>query len=1002
MNDHSDPLAGPLKERDETPDPEAGDPVFVDATQAQRHGYPNGRASRNGHTPKPKVDPLEVVRLLSRRWPWFVMGGLLGAAAFFALGNKVIKEKHTARAQLLRYETPGATDFFPVISPETFVALIRSPELLAHVGQQVTPPIAPEKFAKIFKVEPEYESDVINIALAARSPQQAVELLNLYTSNAVVYARQYYSQHADTVAKNYLRKQLEEINRDIATLEERFRGTAASPFVTDKFTEVSGELNKLNTSLANAPAASSLVLRQRERLDKALGELDELLSRYTEIHPRVIEKKAQIQGLEQQISSSSTNKANICSAQPLQRTGSDFNPEADLIRTKLLALEDGRVHMANKQREAALYAEDPPGIVRVFAPANLKTVQKNHYLIKIGVVSAFGAGVGIFLTLLLAMLVEFADNRVKTSDDLKRVTRLPFLTSLGDLNSMGADARSQWAFRTWTMLQGRLSPSANHGLVCGITSSKPGEGRTTWIRLLAEAASLTGFRVLTIATRPTTKQLKNGDNPSPEAEDDDADANNPSQLNSAITTSVLAAPGQVTAKLTGPNPEPMVHIPLPGWVWNLDRRRQWGEALNQWRQIDNLVILVELPPASVPESVLLGSNLPNMIWLSDSGKADAAETRDQLETLRHARCNLVGTVLNREIAAKLRKRFSRWVGLVALTTSLATSNAQAQDQGDPVLQPAVPSQEELPTPAHLGFSISKPAQRAEWQKRLTLGPGDVLTIGLFGEPDSLRTEVAVGPDGRLSFLEASDILVTGKSIDELRTALDEELGKYRRAARAVITPVSFKSKRYYMLGRVMTKGVYVLDRPITVLEAIARAHGLENALVERNLVDLADFQRSFIARKGQRIPINFERLFQQGDLSQNIAIEPDDYLYIAAAEVQEVYVVGEIRLPGPVVFSPDLTVIGAITGRGGYTERAFKSRVVVIRGSLNKPEALVVDTRAILQGNSLDFKLQPKDIIYVNSRPFIRVEELADLAATAFIQSIITEWVGVAVVKPIQ
>src|SRR5678816_3223447 len=118
MNDHSDPLAGPLKQRDETPGSESGAPVFVDATHPQRPGYTNGRASRNGHSAKSKVDPFELVRLLSRRWPWFLVGGLLGAAAFFGLGHKLIKEKHTARAQLMRYETPGATDFFPIISPD--------------------------------------------------------------------------------------------------------------------------------------------------------------------------------------------------------------------------------------------------------------------------------------------------------------------------------------------------------------------------------------------------------------------------------------------------------------------------------------------------------------------------------------------------------------------------------------------------------------------------------------------------------------------------------------------------------------------------------------------------------------------------------------------------------------------------------------------------------------------------------------------------------------------
>ena len=72
-----------------------------------------------------------------------------------------------------------------------------------------------------------------------------------------------------------------------------------------------------------------------------------------------------------------------------------------------------------------------------------------------------------------------------------------------------------------------------------------------------------------------------------------------------------------------------------------------------------------------------------------------------------------------------------------------------------------------------------------------------------------------------------------------------------------------------------------------------------------------------------------------------------------------------------------------------------------MRGSLNNPETYAVYTHAILDAKGLDFSLQAKDIIYVNSRPFIRVEELADLAMTAFIQSLITSWVGVSVVKPI-
>jgi hypothetical protein len=72
-----------------------------------------------------------------------------------------------------------------------------------------------------------------------------------------------------------------------------------------------------------------------------------------------------------------------------------------------------------------------------------------------------------------------------------------------------------------------------------------------------------------------------------------------------------------------------------------------------------------------------------------------------------------------------------------------------------------------------------------------------------------------------------------------------------------------------------------------------------------------------------------------------------------------------------------------------------------VRGPINRPEAIIVDTHAIIDGREKDFALKPRDIIFINSRPFIRVEELADTAATAFLQGLITSWVGVSVISPV-
>jgi protein involved in polysaccharide export with SLBB domain/capsular polysaccharide biosynthesis protein len=1007
-------------------------PASVGSAGAEGATHVSGSQRREGPQPGPRKPGPDhekapnywvLLDILAQRWHWLAVAGMLCAAGFFLMSWRYCQPKFTATAQLLRYQTPG-TDFFKTdtpMSPETFSGLILSPELLKRVGEQAIPVVSADKLQKSIKVDDESDSDVVKVTLVARQPQVAVDLLNLYVNEVVKFTREMQANQAAQVATAYLRRQVEQMDQDIMALHKEFRGISVSPQVTNKLAEVGGQLNSLSQNLAGSARSSVMVGVQTEHLNKAMGELTELLSKYTEIHPLVRQKQSEIESLRAQVNQGSTNGSMSALAASLSATptGQPFNPELDIIRTKLLSLEEGRVSLASRQREAELYAANPPGFARVWAFADMKNVQTNWRKVKVGLATIFGGCLGIGASFLLVLLVELADSRLKTPDDVKRVTKLPVLTALGDLQEMEPEARRQWAFRAWTMLQGRLSPSANHGLVCGITSSSHGEGRTTWINLLAEAASLTGFRVLTIATRPSPCAVGLPDSTPEEQQPESAGTTAfEGGSSSSLSPSVLSQPGDVTERLTGPDSQPVVHIPLPGWVWNLERRIQWGEALNHWRQIDNLVILVELPPASVAEAVLLGSNLPNIVWLTESGSAGAAETRQQLETLRDARCNLVGAVLNRLTALPVKSWFPRWVTCAVFLMALALGNAAAQNEGAPsnstnMPEPAIPMTAPPVTPEHaappqpmaplhtnLSFSIVRPSQRAGWQQHLTLGPGDILNFGLYGEPELTRQEVAIGPDGRVSYLEAQDIAATGLTIDELRSKLDQQLSQYRRAPRTLITPVAFRSKKYYMLGNVVMKGVYALDRPMTVLEAIARAHGLESGMINRSVVDLADFSHSFVAREGKRIPLNFESLFEAGDLSQNLAVEPGDYIYIASANADEVYVVGEVRLPGPVTYTPDMTVIAALAARGGFTDRAYKSHVLVVRGSLNHPDAYVVDVRGILAGNTVNFKLKPRDIIFVNSRPFIIAEELLDLAVSAFVQSLVVTTVDTKVLKP--
>jgi protein involved in polysaccharide export with SLBB domain len=304
----------------------------------------------------------------------------------------------------------------------------------------------------------------------------------------------------------------------------------------------------------------------------------------------------------------------------------------------------------------------------------------------------------------------------------------------------------------------------------------------------------------------------------------------------------------------------------------------------------------------------------------------------------------------------------------------------------------LPAAEASALPSGLGGLSAR--GKTGWLQRLTLGPGDAVNFSIYGDPTSTRADVAVEPDGRISYLQVQGLPAAGLTLDELRDSMTVELAKHHRRPRLVVTPAAFRSKRVFVLGKVVNKGACTLDRPMTILEAVAQAGGLETGLFQLNTVELADLPRSFLIRKNQRLSVDFEKLFLRGDLSQNILLEPDDYIYFPSATANEIYVLGSVRSPGAQGLTSEATVLSAITLAGGYTERAYRQRILVVRGGIQQPQTFTVNLADVLAGRGKDFRLEPRDIVYVADRPWSRIEDLGDMAATAFIQTMVTVWTG--------
>lgn len=276
----------------------------------------------------------------------------------------------------------------------------------------------------------------------------------------------------------------------------------------------------------------------------------------------------------------------------------------------------------------------------------------------------------------------------------------------------------------------------------------------------------------------------------------------------------------------------------------------------------------------------------------------------------------------------------------------------------------------------------------------TLGPGDKVDIEMPEETNSLTTTV-VGPDGKIYFSLLPGLDVWGLTIGQTREMIEHELGRYVRGQPQVnVTLRDVQSKHVWLLGRFQAPGIYNMAAPTTLLEAVAAAGGSQSFAGQRQISeggplgeDLADLRRSFIVRNGQMLPVDLYRLLDKGDMSQNIYLQPDDFVYFAPAYAKEVYVLGAVVQPKPVQYIRGMSLMQAIAGAYGTVRDAYLAHVTIVRGSLTQPQVAFVNYYDIVKGHAPDVQLQPNDIVYVPLTRYRYLRKYLDVALNTFVSS---------------
>ena len=244
---------------------------------------------------------------------------------------------------------------------------------------------------------------------------------------------------------------------------------------------------------------------------------------------------------------------------------------------------------------------------------------------------------------------------------------------------------------------------------------------------------------------------------------------------------------------------------------------------------------------------------------------------------------------------------------------------------------------------------------AEENRDYPLGPGDVLRVQVFQNPD-LTTETRVSESGVITYPLIGNIEVGGLPITDAEKKIAAALknGGFVRQPQVNIVVLQMRGNQVSVLGQVNRPGRFPLETVSRVSDMLAMAGGAtitgDDSAIVIGLRDGKPFRKV----------IDIPALYLNERSNEDIILTGGDIIYVHRAPV--FYIYGEAQRPGAYRIERGMTIMQALAQGGGHTVRGSEWRLRLHRknadGTVEKLSPEMTDT------------VQPNDIIYVRESIF--------------------------------
>jgi len=269
-----------------------------------------------------------------------------------------------------------------------------------------------------------------------------------------------------------------------------------------------------------------------------------------------------------------------------------------------------------------------------------------------------------------------------------------------------------------------------------------------------------------------------------------------------------------------------------------------------------------------------------------------------------------------------------------------------------------------------------------------VGVGDVLNIIVWDHPEltipqsGQRSAAEAGnfvhKDGTIFYPYVGKVSVIGREVTQIREDITRGLSTFINNPQVDVNVAAFRSQHFFVSGAVKNpQMIPVRNVPITILDALSISGGVAPD---------ADWSSATLTsnNNGELVieAIDLSVLLEQGVLKQNRLLKSNDVLHIPRNDALKIFVMGDVvNATTQQIGRRGMTLAEALNNVGGINEAsANASGIFVLRASDSASKLVDIYQLDVSMGPRLilstQFKLQPKDIVYVTSAPVARWNKL--------------------------